>query len=237
MPLSVVKTKFGQYLLKGLIIALFGLFVLTPSFVHAEPYGTGSYGECEYGQDCPTTPASGGNNSTGSGSNTGTTTPDSTDDTKILLNDFNEYFSIGGKQLVLKEKQIIYFDVNENGKTESHYLTIVTVGSDFVEFSFDGSSEVQKLSVGNKEQYDVTKNGQDEIEITLNSIDGDQATMTFKQIGTTTPSNTKTPEAKTTESGKSSGFNWTLPFFGLLFLSGLVWLIILFLKKLKSTNL
>lgn len=228
MPLPVVKTNFIKSFLGIIFIAIFAVLFFAPAIVQAEPYGTGSYGECKYGEDCPASTTTGGSSSTPSST---TTTEE-----KVRLNDFNEYFAVGGKQLQLKEKQVIYFDIKEDGKTETHYLTIINIGPDFVEFSFDGSSDIQKLTIGSKNQYDVTKNGQNDIEITLDSIDGNQATITFRQVGATTPTDITTPKPETDGPVKDSGFNWTLPVFGLMLLAGLAWFLIWFIRKRKNTT-
>ncbi len=157
--------------------------------VAANTYGSGSYNACTYGQGCPTsTPSS---NPSPSGSS-------------ILLNDFAEYFTASGKTLDLKVKQVVYFDLTENDHIVRHSVTVKEIGINQVVLTITSSSFDTFLLIGDKKQYDVSNDGQSDIEIALNGIANQVATLTFRQLSPAKP-----PTAATGQTKPKSSF-WLL---------------------------
>lgn len=99
----------------------------------------------------------------------------------ILLNDFDTYFNTG-KQLTLAGNQIIHFNIEKPEQTENHTVTIARVGDKYVDIIIRSDPITARLAIGEMRQFDVNKDGQNDIEITLLSIVDGQAEMNFTQL-------------------------------------------------------
>src|SRR3989338_1206488 len=109
--------KFRNFLVTPLLAMVLGGLFFVPSQVWASTYGSGDYGDCEYGNSCPS------QSSSSSGGGETTTAEDSNDE--ILLNNFSEFFGDEGKQLTLEPGQVVNFDVITDGETQHKSITIV----------------------------------------------------------------------------------------------------------------
>ncbi len=143
----------------------------------ASTYGSGNYGACAYSTGCP---PSAGTQSTSTSTTTGGGSTTSQGQT-ILLNDFSDYFG-NGKQLTLSVGDVIYFNVDNNGVTEKLSITVKEVGSDYAILTIGPPSFDVRFKIGDIKQFDVTTDGSNDIEITLNSIANKKATMTFRGL-------------------------------------------------------
>lgn len=172
MAFRLIKS-FSNTFAALLIAFVVGLSV-RPAAATASTYGSGHYGACTYSQGCSTPTTT----STGGSTPTTTTSP-----TAILLNDFEQYFASGGKTLDLKVDQVIYFDVTVGGVTERHSVTIKKIGPDYVILTLASEPFDVTLFVGDTKQYDVNNDGQNDIEISLNSISTNgKANLTFRAL-------------------------------------------------------
>ncbi len=156
-------------------------FVLQP-VAWAAVYGGGNYGACKYSQGCS------GSSSTPSSSSPSSSTPSSST-SLILLNNYDNFFSVNGQQLVLKAGQVLYFDVTANNETIRYSITINKVTSNYVDLTISPGAIKLRFFVGDTKQIDVNGDGINDISITLNAIKNGKATFTFKVLGasTTTP--------------------------------------------------
>lgn len=166
-----------------------------PTTVLASPYGSGSYGACTYGQGCSTSQSSSSSQAPASSG------------TEIILNDFSEFFSTGGKVLTLKVNQTVYFFVTTGNGQERHSVLIKFIGPNYVDIVVTSAPQEARLYVGETKQFDVTGDGKNDIEISLTSISTDgQATMTFKSLNQ--PTTAAAPASQTATAKRS--FNWLL---------------------------
>ncbi len=203
---------------------LIGL-VISPSVVFATAYGGGSYNNCGYGPSCP------GGTSSSPSSSSAPTSSSSSGGQDTLLNDFPDYSQPKGKTLNLAPKQVVYFDVKDSSGALSRYsVTIKQVGKDFVILITPDGTEV-KFYVGDTHQYDVNKDGKEDIEITLNSITNGKGNFTFKQLDTSTPTITG-PASQL--SGPTNYF-WIVVW-SICLLAGLLFLLILFGRRRKRKD-
>ncbi len=208
------------------------LFILSSSIcplaVQAVSYGGGSYGSCAYTKDCSTSAP---------GSVTGNQNQSASGFT-ILLNDFKEYLSSTGKELTVSVNQVIYFDITVAGQTERHSVTIKAIGPNYIDIVIASNPINDRLYVGDTKQYDVNSDGQKDIQITLNSIStSGQADITFKALSPA-PSETKTTPTATTVVSTKKSHTWLwLAGFGGLAAVGLLWFIVLAVKRHKNQTL
>lgn len=181
--------------LASIIFGLVALFCFGQNAL-ASPYGEGSYGSCEYSRDCPTTSQPGGGGSSG-GSGTSTTAEPGV----ILLNDFSEYFAGVGKELTLSPGQVIYVDINNDGVTERHSITIKEVGADYVIVVIASDPIEVRFELGDVKKFDLSDDNEDDIEIKLISISNGKATFNFRALSATvqpTPITSTPTEAEPT---------------------------------------
>jgi len=196
---QTLKHWYQNVLITGLLLT--GSLLLVPGRAVASTYGSGAYGSCPYGQSCPA--------SSSSGSGTSSTPPTTTPASQVLLNDFAEFATAGGKTLDLSAGQAVYFNITVNGQTENHSITVKQVGDGFVILTFAPNGFDTTISTGQTGLYDVNDDGQNDIKITLNSITNGVASLTFSSVlGTST---TQTPGTNTTApatSAASKGRAW-----------------------------
>ncbi len=214
-----MKHKYWRSLIKTFSLAVAGSFLLV-STVFASPYGSGKYGACAYQIGCKAS----------SSSTPASVTPTTETTTPIVLNDYNDYFNDGVK-LDVHVGDVICFDVENNGVAERHCITIKAIGENYVDVMIDSATTDVRFFIGDIKQFDVTDDQQNDIEITLNSITGANANFTFKQLGKelrpTTPAPTTTPS-------KAHAFPWTLVISLFVLALGLLWFIILWLRRRRK---
>lgn len=109
-------------------------------------------------------------------------------DEKLILNDYISFLEGNGQQLTLKVGQKVHFFVKVNGKSEEHTATIKEIGKDYVIITFSSEPFDARLELGQTGKYDVDGDGNDDIQVTLDSVGNKQADITFKQLAIT-PSN------------------------------------------------
>lgn len=102
--------------------------------------------------------------------------------TDIYLNDFAAFMSAAGITLDLSLGQTVYFSIASRGTVETHSITVKEIGADYVVLTIASAPFDTTLHVGDKQQYDIIGNGQDDIEITLNSVGDNTANLTFRQL-------------------------------------------------------
>lgn len=119
-----------------------------------------------------------------------TTTPATTEPTgeKIILNNFTEYTE-QGKPAELTPGQVVYFTVTKEAANqptayhEEHSVTINAVADTYVDVTIASTPQYARLFVGETKQFDVDKDGKNDIEISLRGIRSGKADLTFKQLG------------------------------------------------------
>lgn len=217
--MNLLKLKLE--LRRSLISCFLAALVLVPSSALASVYGSGNYGNCTYGQGCPS-----------SGSSQPAAAASPAVPSQILLNDFPEYFSSAGKDLNVTADQVILFDTSANGQTTRHTITIKTVGTDFVEIVIDSNSSTDRLAIGQNEQFDVTTDGKNDIQITLKSISGTTALMNFKALNQPVA----TPKAAPATISPNHHLSWWLwlVLFGFLLVLGIWFWFILWKRRHHS---
>lgn len=99
-------------------------------------------------------------------------------ETKVLLNEFAEFFS-GGKQISLKLGQVIYFMVGG----QEHSATVKEIGQGYVIVTLASTPQDVRLELRQTIRHDVTGDGQDDIQITLNGIKDGLADLSFMAVG------------------------------------------------------
>ncbi len=109
-----------------------------------------------------------------------TATPTPTpQDVLILLNDFETYLDGTGKNLDdLKVGQVIKFNVDD----ENHSATIKTITDSYVIITLASQPFDVQISTGDTKRADVTGDGINDIEFTLNSINDGNVDMTFAEL-------------------------------------------------------
>jgi len=119
-----------------------------------------------------------------------TTTEESTTDPQIvdspitvILNDFQSYTSGEGKQLALGPNQVVKFKV----EAETHSATIQEVGTDYAILLLQSEPITVYLGVGQTSRYDVNRDGQNDISITLNGVTNGVANLVFAQLSQSKP--------------------------------------------------
>lgn len=154
----------------------------------------------------------------------------------IILNDYVEYLDGSGKTLDLIDEQIIYFYVNEI----EHTATVKEVSTDSAVLWFESDVQIISFEIGETQEIDVTGDGLEDIEVTLNSITSGVVNMTFSQLNLTTkptPTLSIIPTAKTvtptpiTSVQGSSAVTWILSGAGII-----VCMFILFLIFKKTSK-
>ena len=161
------------------VISWFGMAIFIASLLSfvachqalADTYGRGQYGNCIYDQGCP--PASSPTTSTP------VSTPASVPD-EVLLNNFTEYSSSVGKQLDMGSGQFVFFNITTaNNTIEKHKVLVNSVGSNYVDLTLSPNTINARLFVGQTSNFDVNSDGQNDIAITLSSINYGQARLIY----------------------------------------------------------
>lgn len=176
----------------------------------------------------------GSGSESGSGSSTGSgpiqsfnpealTDATSGETVRIVLNDFLDYLNSLGKTLELEVGQVVYFNVGE----EEHSATIKEIGDGFVVITLRSTPQDVTLRLGQTNQYDVTEDKTNDIQITLNSIANSKATLTFKAL--TKPTETKQVTAPKT--GTTAPMNWYWLIAAIIVIIALVLFIIIWNKQ------
>lgn len=111
---------------------------------------------------------------------------------KLVLNNYQEYLLGTGKYFELKQKQTIYFLVENEGTFQEHSATVTEVGEDYVQLMIASTPVFIRISVGEQKFHDVDDDGNPDIAIKLNGIEGGLAKLTFAQV--LSPSVTPTAE-------------------------------------------
>ncbi|HSX45359.1 MAG TPA: hypothetical protein VLF39_04635 [Candidatus Saccharimonadales bacterium] len=209
--------KIRNFLVTSLLAAVLGGLFFVPPHVWASTYGSGNYGNCTY-------------------SATNSSNSDCPSSNNILLNDFSEYFSSTGKQLVVSVGQVIYFDVTTNGQTQHKSITIKAIASDHVDITItlDSTNLNDRINVGQTKSYDVNGDGKDDIWITVNSVNGNKATMTFRGVLGTETSNTNKAAVLPGTKG-AAWWIWMLASLALIIL-GIIIFIILKRRRKKDDD-
>jgi hypothetical protein len=99
----------------------------------------------------------------------------------IVLNRYEEYVGGTGKDLSLKVGQVIYFNLDD----EQHTATIKEVGSDYVIVTIASTPTDVRIPLGQDLNYDVNKDGVNDINISFKGVTEKVADMTFKQLAET----------------------------------------------------
>ena len=119
----------------------------------------------------------------------------------ILLNDFDAYFN-DGKKLTLSNNQVIYFTIEKQKEVEKHTVTIARVGDKYVDVVIRSDPINARLAIGDVGEFDVNRDGHNDIEVSLTSIVDGQADMTFTQL--------QQPVVAVTSEGVSWQWWWVL---------------------------
>lgn len=96
----------------------------------------------------------------------------------IFLNDFKEYTRGKGKPLNLANGQVIYFAVD----TDRHSATVKAIAPSYVIVTVASTPTDVRVERGQSLDYDVDKDGSDDIQITYHGMRDGAADMTFKQL-------------------------------------------------------
>lgn len=104
----------------------------------------------------------------------------------IILNDFPTYTSGDGKSLDLASNQSVHFKV----ESETHTAVVQEVGLDYVIIVLHSEPLTAYLGVGQTKKYDVNRDGQEDISITLTGIVGGVAQLVFAQLKQQPPTST-----------------------------------------------
>lgn len=96
----------------------------------------------------------------------------------LVLNNYTAYTSGAGETLSLPAGDVIYFYVG----SQKHSVTIDKIGEDAVVITLRSTTQTATLHTGQVGQYDVKGDGQPDISIKLESVQGGVAQMSFAQI-------------------------------------------------------
>jgi hypothetical protein len=199
---TTYKTHTYALFISFVLIGILALSILAPSRTHAVDYPCGTYSAGEYESDCaleepassPATSSSGSASTTSStGTNSGATNPDGTTTDPavdgvvttdipadaIVLNTFDEYLSDTGKRLDVTATQVIYLTVNR----EQHSITIKTIADSYVIVTIASTPTDVKIKLGGIVQYDVDKDGSNDLAISYFGPMSGVAVMNFRQLG------------------------------------------------------
>ncbi len=100
---------------------------------------------------------------------------------ELYLNSFGEYAQ-SGKYLQFTSGQKVYFGVDVLGVFEMHSVIVRTIGDGYVDITVASTPQNARILLGESRRFDVTGDGQDEIQITLNTITDGFAGMTFLKL-------------------------------------------------------
>ncbi len=124
---------------------------------------------------------------------------------KIILNTFTEYTE-EGKPAELGTGQVVYFNVKKEAtdQHEEHSVTVNAVADTYVDVTIASTPQYARLFIGETKRFDVDKNGQNDIEISLRGIKNGKADLTFKQL------NNVVIAAVTTHTGSWRWLPWAI---------------------------
>lgn len=122
---------------------------------------------------------------------------------EIILNDFADYLNGAGRRLALPVGQVVRFRVEVGSSPESHSVTVKTIGSDYVVLTIASTPFDTTLYIGNINQYDITGDGVNDIEITLHSISNGVANLTFRRLSSSLPSSQATSDSEVKRNASS----------------------------------
>lgn len=115
---------------------------------------------------------------------TNTTPQSSSNITTQSLNDDPNYTSQEGTTKTMREGQKLTFtlDGRQSSDTETHTVTVNSVGEDYVDVTIASDPINLRLYIGEVQQVDVDGNGQNDIRVELLGIVGGKAQLLFQQI-------------------------------------------------------
>lgn len=143
--------------------------------------------------------------------------------TNIYLDGYPEFKTATGKQMNLKIGQVVFFTVNN----EEHTATITGLTDQTVTLVLASTPQTVTLMLAEAAQYDVTNDGKKDIEISINSITNEFATITFKSLA-------EQPVKGNTKSvGRASNTVFWVLLFGACFIA----LVLLVRRKKRSGRL
>lgn len=96
----------------------------------------------------------------------------------MLLNEFEGYLKGTGKKLMLTLNQVVHFKVS----SDTHSATVKEVAGDYAVIVLASEPMEVRLNVGETNKYDVTKDGKNDISITLEGVYNGVASLTFAQV-------------------------------------------------------
>lgn len=96
---------------------------------------------------------------------------------------------------------------------QQHSATVKEIGADYVIVTLASTPKDVRLQLGQAGEFDVTEDGIDDIKMTLNSLAGRIATITFAQVYQTNMPTVETPVKKA-----NNYLMWLLIGSGILFL-------------------
>lgn len=165
---STVKRLISGFLAASVLLSL-------PVAALGANYNSGAYGGCAYGTGCAAgTPAA---------KPAATPPPAATPaPATILLNDFQDYFTASGHTVALAAGQAVNFDVSNGSTSQRHSITVTTINADSVALTFGQGGADVTLNVGETKSFDVNGDNQNDISVTLGSISGGNANLTFRSL-------------------------------------------------------
>lgn len=188
-------------------------------------YGGGNYDQTDCTDPVVTTPVTGGgststgstggsssSSSTGSSSSSSSSSTGSSSTTTtstILLNDFSEYHTTGGKSLDLKKGDVIYFNLNGN----KHSITVKEFDANNLTVTVASTPTDVTVGIGQTQKYDVDSDGTPDIAITYNKIASDSSSVnaSFAALSTDTTTPTTTGSTANTSTGGTTATEQTAP--------------------------
>lgn len=188
---SVSITRFTVFIFAAVIVSFALLFVVLTRDGHAEntceTYGSGN---SSVGDTC-STPVDGAKS--------------------VTLNDYAAYENGSGQTLTVKVGDKAYFAVG----SEAHTITIKEVTAGYIIFTIASTPADIKVPYGQSVNYDVDKDGKNDITLAYNSLSDDKSTATvaFSAIATTDDAAAKPVSVQSTtpsENTVKSTYWWIL---------------------------
>lgn len=151
-------------------------------------------------------------------------------ETKILLNDFANYFG-EGVLLDLEVNDVIYFMVNG----EEHSATVKEIGDGYIVLTLASTPHDVTIALGQSSQSDVTGDEQADIAVTYVSVVDNKATLKFRQLALTDDAPAvSTPRAVPSQQNATAtqekAFNWQWIVIAVVVVLGIV-VIVVFKRK------
>jgi hypothetical protein len=232
------------------LISVFVLSLMFTSRTHAVDYPCGTYSAGEYESDCALEEPAATNNSGTTTSGTSSTggsnsptvdSPESIDVTEfpvdaIILNTFEDYSSDIGKRLDVNVEQVIHLTVN----SEKHTITVKTITDQYVIVTIASTPTDVKIALGDIVNYDVDKDGSNDIAISYFGPASGVAVMNFRQIAqpaiTTTGQVTDDTTAPAATVDGNKWWIWVLIVGGIITITAIVWAIIAKRRKTAAAH-